>query len=111
MHKIFYLFSFTLFIFIFFSFFSLKPTSVYATVTLEVGSGQTYSTIQAAIDAIPSILGDAYVISIHAGTYTSSTNPIANIASKTTSTTNTITQPAGGVQEGPSKRCFWFLCF
>ena len=64
---------------------------------MEVGSGQTYATIQAAIDAIPSTLSDAYVINIHAGTYTSTSNPIANIASKTTSTSNTITLQANGL--------------
>ncbi|GEM_PF-3598058 len=96
MSRIFYFLSFNLFIVIFFLFLLLKPTSVYATVTLEVGSGQTYTTIQAAIDAIPSTLSDAYVINIHAGTYTSASNPIVDIASKTTSTSNTITLQASG---------------
>jgi hypothetical protein len=52
---------------------TLAPLDVFA-VILKVGPGQTYSTIQAAIDSIPTAPGAAagYVILVHPGTYVES---------------------------------------
>jgi len=40
------------------------------TTTITVGSGKDYSTISAAVSAVPATLDDNYIIEIYAGTYT-----------------------------------------
>jgi len=57
------------------------------TITLEVGSGKTYSTIQSAIDAIPASPADDYVVSIYSGTY----DEAILISGKSTTASNDIT--------------------
>lgn len=58
-----------------------------ATVELKVGAGQTYTTIQAAVDAVPPTLDQPYVINIAPGVYTE----LVTIKGKTTTPTNNLT--------------------
>jgi pectin methylesterase-like acyl-CoA thioesterase len=48
---------------------ALENRTLLSTVYLEVGSGKTYSTVQAAINAVPNNSSNDYVIQIAAGTY------------------------------------------
>lgn len=48
---------------------ALENRQLFSTVYLEVGSNQTYHTVQAAINAVPNNSSNSYVIQIAAGTY------------------------------------------
>ena len=62
----------------------LFTTGAMATQILTVGSGKTYSTIQAAVNAVPSTLTEPYYIDVYAGSY----SEVITISGKTTSAAN-----------------------
>jgi parallel beta-helix repeat protein len=67
-------------------FFLLVPL-VHATVEFKVGAGQQFSKIQDAVNAIPTVLDQPYVITVSPGTY----REMVTINGKQTSSVNTLT--------------------